>query len=59
MTVDPQEWSTWRSGVISANRVVSQLPERGPLMWMMPLHLHVNQNYDYDDDKHQLPAKTT
>ena len=26
--------------------------ERGPLMWMMPLHLHVNQksDYDYDDD---------
>ena len=22
--------------------------ERGPLMWMMPLHLHVNQKYDYD-----------
>ena len=24
--------------------------ERGPLMWMMPLHLHVNQKSDYDDD---------
>ena len=24
--------------------------ERGPLMWMMPLHLHVNQKFDYDDD---------
>ena len=24
--------------------------ERGPLMWMMPLHLHVNQNSDYDYD---------
>ena len=23
--------------------------ERGPLMWMMPLHLHVNQKSDYDD----------
>ena len=22
--------------------------ERGPLMWMMPLHLHVNQKFDYD-----------
>ena len=21
--------------------------ERGPLMWMMPLHLHVNQKSDY------------
>ena len=25
--------------------------ERGPLMWMMPLHLHVNQKCDYDDDE--------
>ena len=24
--------------------------ERGPLMWMMPLHLRVNQKSDYDDD---------
>ena len=24
--------------------------ERGPLMWIMPLHLHVNQKSDYDDD---------
>ena len=23
--------------------------ERGPLMWMMPLHLHANQKSDYDD----------
>ena len=23
--------------------------EKGPLMWMMPLHLHVNQKSDYDD----------
>ena len=22
--------------------------ERGPLMWMMPLHLHVNQKFDYE-----------
>ena len=22
--------------------------ERGPMMWMMPLHLHVNQKSDYD-----------
>ena len=26
----------------------SKLPGRGPLMWMMPLH--VNQKSDYDDD---------
>ena len=36
--------------MISAMRAASQLPERGPLMWMMPLHLHVNQKSDYDDD---------
>ena len=24
--------------------------ERGPLMWMMPLHLHVIKKFDYDDD---------
>ena len=24
--------------------------ERGPLIWMIPLHLHVNQKSDYDDD---------
>ena len=24
--------------------------ERGPLKWMMPLHLHVNQKSNYDDD---------
>ena len=29
-TVDPQEKSTWRSGVRSAMRAASQLPERGP-----------------------------
>ena len=52
-TVDPQERSTCRSGVRSAMRAASQLPGKGPLMWMMPLHLHVNQksDYDYDDDE--------
>ena len=29
-TVDPQEKSTWRSGVRSAMRAASQLPGRGP-----------------------------
>ena len=28
--VDPQERSTWRSGVISAMRAASQLPGKGP-----------------------------
>ena len=49
-TVDPQERITWRSGVRSAMRAASQLPGKGPLMWMMPLHLHVNQKSDYDYD---------
>ena len=31
-TVDPQERSTWRSGVRSAVRTANQLPGRGPLM---------------------------
>ena len=30
MTVDPQERSTWRSGMKSAMRAGRQLPERGP-----------------------------
>ena len=47
-TVDPQERSTWRSGVRSAMQLASYL-ERGSRMWMMPLHLHVNQKSDYDD----------
>ena len=41
-TVDPQERSTWRSGVRSAMRAASQLPGKGP-------H-HFNQKSDYDDD---------
>ena len=51
--VDPQERSTWRSGVRSAMQAASQLPGKGPpLRSMMPLHLHVNQksDYEYDDD---------
>ena len=47
-TVDTQERSAWRSGVRSAMHAANQLPGRGPLMWMMPLHLHVNQRSDYD-----------
>ena len=31
--------------------------ERGPLMWMMPLHLHVNQKSDYDDDVHDKSSE--
>ena len=47
-TGDPQERSTWRSGVRSAVCAASQLPGRGPLMSLMPLHLHVYQKSDYD-----------
>ena len=42
-TVDPQERSTWRSGVRSMRA----------LMWMMPLHVHQKSDYD-DDDEDQL-----
>ena len=31
-------------------RVVSQLPGRGPLLWILPLYLHVNKKSDDDDD---------
>ena len=34
----------------SAMLAASQLPERGPLMWMMPLHLQANQKSHKDDD---------
>ena len=47
-TVDPQERSTWRSGVRSAMCAASWLHGKGSLTWMMPLHLHVNQKSDYD-----------
>ena len=43
-TVDPQERSTLRSGVRSAMGAASQLPGRGPFMWMM----YVHQKSDYD-----------
>ena len=48
-TVDPQERSTWRSGVRSAMPVMlASYLERDPLMLMMPLHLNVNQKSHYD-----------
>ena len=34
---------TWRSGVRSAMCAASQLPGRGPLLWIWPLYLHVNK----------------
>ena len=47
-TVDPQERSTWRSGVRSAMRAASQLLGRGPTDVDDALHLHVNKISDYD-----------
>ena len=41
---------TWRSGVRSVMQAASQLPGRGPLMWMVPLYLHINQKSNDDDD---------
>ena len=34
----------------SAMCVASQLPGRGPLMWMLPLYLHLNKKSGDDDD---------
>ena len=45
-TVDPQERSTWRSGVRFAMCAATPLPGRGPTE--MLLHLHVNKKSDYD-----------
>ena len=42
-TVDPQERSTWRSGVRSAMHAASQLPGRGPTDVGDALHLHINK----------------
>ena len=47
-TVDPQERSTWRSGVRLAMRAASQLPGRGPLMWMSPCTCLLIKKSDYD-----------
>ena len=51
--IDPHDRHTWRSDVRSVMRAVSQLPGRGPLMRMLPLHLHVNQKADDDGDDRQ------
>ena len=41
----------------SALHAASQLPGRGPLIWMMALHLHVSQKSKYDDDDCALPGR--
>ena len=48
--IDPHDRHTWRSGVRSAMRAASQLPQGDPLMWMLSLYLHVNQKSVDDDD---------
>ena len=50
--IDPYDRDIWRSGVESAMRAASQLPGRGPLLWILPLYLHVNKKSD--DDKNPL-----
>ena len=47
MNFDPRERSTWKSGVSTAMGAASQLPGKGTLIWMMPLHLHINQKSDH------------
>ena len=48
--IDPHDIDTWRSGVRSAMCAASQLPGRGPLLWIWPLYLHFNKKSDDDDD---------
>ena len=51
--IDPRDRHMWRPGVRSAMAAARQLhvPERGPLMWILPWFLHVNQKSDDDDDQ--------
>ena len=48
--INPHDRDTFRSEVRSAMRAASQLPGRGPLLWIWPLYLHVDQKSDDDDD---------
>ena len=48
MTVDPQERSTWRSGVRSAMCTASQLPGKGPTD-VDDAPAGCNQKSDYDE----------
>ena len=47
--IDPHDKDTWRSGVRSAMCAASQLPGRGPLLWIWPQYVHINQESDDDD----------
>ena len=48
MTVDPQKKEHLEIRYEICYASSKPLPGRGPLMWMMPLH--INQKSDYDDD---------
>ena len=48
--IDPYDRHTWRSCMRSTMHAASQLPRRGPLMWMLPLYLQVNHKSDDPDD---------
>ena len=41
--INSHDRDTWISGVRSAMHAASQLPGRGPLLWIWPLYLHINQ----------------
>ena len=49
--IDLHDRDTWRSGVRSAMCAASQLPGRGPLLWIWPLYLNVNKKSDDDEPK--------
>ena len=56
--INPHDRHSWTSGARSAMHAASQLPGRGPLMWMLPLYPHVNKKSD-DDGKGQLICRPT
>ena len=43
MTLTTETPGEWRSSVRSAIHAASQLPGRGPMLWMLPLYLQVNK----------------
>ena len=49
LAINLHDRHTLWSCVRSAMRAASQLPGRGPLMWMLPLYLQVNKTSDDDD----------
>ena len=55
-TVDPQERSTWRSGVRSAIHAASQLPGKGPtdVDGAPAPAVNPKSDYDYDDDDDEV-----